>query len=73
MGLIKSFVGNITQNMIPQEYNYVINIDNTTVYTHASKSINDSRFITPSRIIVHGIYNGNELYGPYVVEVLSWA
>ncbi len=72
MGLISSFVGNITRNMIPQEYNYIINIDNVTVFSHSTKPMNVSRFITPSRIIVHGVYHGNEMYGPYVVEVLSW-
>ncbi len=72
MGLIDKFLSNITVNLIPAEYNYLIKIQNETVYTHSSMDINSSLFVIPSRKIVHGLYNGTELYGPYIVEVLSW-
>jgi len=70
--IIDNFISNITQDMIPQEYNYLINIDNITVYNHSKRPMNESKFITPSRIIVHGLYQESEMYGPYLVEVLSW-
>ena len=70
--LIDSFLDNITVNMIPKEYDYMIILDNTTVYNHSTSPMNDSTFVIPSRTIVHGLYNGKDLYGPYLVEVLSW-
>jgi len=70
--LIGSFLGNITQKLIPENYNYVVIINNETVFNHSSDPISDAIFVTPARAIVHGIYNQTDLYGPYLVEVISW-
>jgi len=70
--LIGKFLNNITINLIPSEYNYLIRIDNMSVYNHSNSDMNSSSFLIPSRKIVHGMYNETELYGPYLVEVLSW-
>jgi len=72
MDLADRFLLNITQNLVPSEYNYIIMIDNNTIHTHASIGMEGARFITPARAIVHGIYNETELFGPFLVEVLSW-
>lgn len=72
IGLIDKFLSNMTSNMIPQQYNYIIKIENLTVFNHSSSDKDSSRVVIPSKKIVHGLYNGTELYGPYLVEVLSW-
>jgi len=72
IGLINNFLTNITQNLIPAEYNYYIYIDNTSVFNHSSTPISSATFIVPARAIVHGIYNTSELFGPYMLEVISW-
>ncbi len=69
--LISPFLRNITRQLIPSEYNYVLNIDNTTVHNVSRMSILDARYVTPARAVVHGLYK-SELYGPYSVEVISW-
>jgi hypothetical protein len=71
LDLASSYIGNITIP-VPSNYNYVISIDGTTVYNASTMPLNGSRFVIPSRTIVHGLYNKTELYGPYIVEVLSW-
>jgi hypothetical protein len=72
LGLITSFLNNITINLVPSNYNYIIMIQNETIYLHNMTDINSSIFIIPSRKIVHGVYNSTEFFGPYLVEVLSW-
>jgi hypothetical protein len=72
LNLTESFISNITANMVPSSYNYIINLDNQTIYLRNNSPINNSKFTVPARKIVHGIYNGSELYGPYVAEVISW-
>ena len=72
MAIIENVISNVTNNLMPPEWNYIIYIDNTTIFNHSETPIEESIFIIPSRVIVHGIYNETDLYGPYVAEVLSW-
>lgn len=72
LGLAENFLERILTDLTPREYQYQIIIEGTLVYDHSTTAIDESRFVIPSRKIVHGLYNQSELYGPYVVEVLSW-
>jgi hypothetical protein len=72
MDLAKSFIGNLTKNLVPGEYNYMISIETVPIFNNSHVTRDQARAVTPSRAIVHGIYNETELYGPYIVEVLSW-
>jgi hypothetical protein len=69
---IDKFLKNITLNLIPEEYSYIIRINGTLVYNHSVREIESSRFVIPARTIVHGMHDKTTLYGPYTVEVLSW-
>lgn len=71
-GINQAFLSNITNALIPDEYNYMIMIDNNSIFNRSTTLINESKFITPSRIIVHSIYNNSEVMGPYLVEVIAW-
>jgi len=73
IGLINSFMINITQNLVPAEYNYLVLIDNLTVFNHSITPISESPFVIPSKAIVHGVFNFSDLFGPYLVEVVSWS
>ena len=72
MALIDKFLLNITQGLIPAEYNYAIIIENTTVYNHTSLHPKSSRFLIPTRTVIHGMHDNTILWGPYLVEVISW-
>jgi len=66
------FLANVTAQLIPNEYDYIISIDNITIFNHTVKDMEESSLVTPVRTVVHGIYNESEMFGPYVVEVISW-
>ncbi len=70
--MIEGFIGNVTQNSIPSEANYKILMNNAVIFERSYKDISEAKFITPSRVIVHGIYNDSEMFGPDLVVVYSW-
>ncbi len=72
LGLAANFTKEITGDISTTGLSYSISIDNYPIYNYTVLNINDSMVVLPSRFIVHGLYNKKELYGPYVVEVLSW-
>jgi len=69
--LIPPFLHNVTEDLFPSEYNYMLSIDNVSVYNDSQLPMEGARYIVPARTITHGMY-GAQLYGPYSVEVLSW-
>ena len=70
--LIIEFLDNVTNNLIPDNFNYMIIINNDNVYNHTTMPIEAGRYVIPSRTITHGLLTPTEMYGPYIVEVLSW-
>jgi hypothetical protein len=77
MDLINNTIYSVLKNMFPSDYNYIVIFDNITIYDNLNTgvervSIENASLVMPSKAMVHGLYNKTELYGPYIVEVLSW-
>jgi hypothetical protein len=77
MILINSTINSTLINMFPEDYNFIVIFDNKTIFTNINTglqkiSIENATIVIPSKAIVHGLYNKTELYGPYIIEVLSW-
>ena len=70
--LIVEFLDNVTHDLIPDNFNYMIMIDGVNVYNHSTMLIGAGRYVIPARTITHGLLNPTDMYGPYIVEVLSW-
>ena len=73
------FIGNLTTNRIPSQYEFEIWMDDQLLYPRGpSRSHNDSKnntnLLLPSRNIVHGFIDEEqgEVFGPYEVEVFVW-
>lgn len=56
---------------VEAKYNYLISVNDEYVFFKNATSYEDARTVLPTRKIVHGEFQ-NEVYGPYMVEVLVW-
>jgi len=75
----ESFIGNLTYNIIPEQYLFEMWIDNTLLYplnptsSHIA-SKNKTKVILPSHKLVHGFIDQEkgQTFGPFMAEVLVW-
>lgn len=72
LSLMNNTIYSVLDSMFPSDYNYMVYFDNITIYNVSNVDIEYATVVIPSKAVVHGLYNDSELYGPYLVEVLSW-
>ncbi|MFW6220362.1 MAG: hypothetical protein ACOC3X_01680 [Nanoarchaeota archaeon] len=73
LNLINNSFNQITDLLISENYYYIVKINNTVVF-NTTKDIPfyNSTQLIPSKKIVYGIYENNEIFGPYGFEVWAW-
>ena len=65
------FIDGIFEDLIAPQFNYNISIEGELIYERKIESKVPRLFI-PKRRLVVGIYNQEEIYGPYLAEVMLW-
>jgi len=77
--IAEKFIENITNNVLPAQYNFEVRINRTIIYPAIPSqahidSKNRSRILIPSRKIVHGFIDEDigTMFGPYSAEVMVW-
>jgi hypothetical protein len=69
--LIHNVIYNVTSN-VPQEFNFRIDLDGSTLYSRNNTPIETATLVVPSRKIVQSLYKDVESAGPYLIEVYVW-
>ncbi|MGM5482734.1 MAG: hypothetical protein ACQESF_04700 [Nanobdellota archaeon] len=70
--LIKKSLQNVSGEFLAKGYSFTLYIEEELLYNKTKTNKEDSTMLVPAKTIISGVYNENELWGPYTIEVRAW-
>ncbi len=66
------FISNVTQNLIPAQFNFEVVVDGKMMYSRGSGKATSNMLVSSKKIVFGVVNRTTEFWGPVIVEVNVW-